>query len=41
MAWIAGFLVSYIQVGLPSVNCVIAAFIVKMIFDLVQKKNAA
>ena len=41
VAWIVGFAVSYILVGLPSVNCVIAAFIVKMIFDLVQNKKAA
>ena len=41
VAWIAGFLVSYINVGLPSVNCVIAAFIVKAIFDVAQNKKSA
>lgn len=41
VAWIAGFLVSYINVGLPSVNCVIAAFIVKAIFDVTQNKKSA
>lgn len=39
-AWIIGFLVSYISVGLPTINCVVAAFIVKAIFNVVQKKNA-
>lgn len=39
-AWIIGFLVSYISVGLPTINCVVAAFIVKAIFNIVQKKNA-
>lgn len=41
VAWIAGFLVSYINAGLPSVNCVIAAFIVKAIFDVAQNKKSA
>lgn len=40
VAWIAGFLVSYISIGLPSINCVVAAFIVKAVFNAVQKKNA-
>lgn len=39
-AWIIGFLVSYISVGLPTINCVVAALIVKTIFNVVQKKNA-
>lgn len=39
-AWIIGFLVSYISVGLPTINCVVAALIVKAIFNVVQKKNA-
>ena len=39
VSWIAGFLVSYINIGLPSINCVAAAFIVKAIFNVIQKKN--
>lgn len=41
VAWVVGFLVSYVSVGLPSINCVVAAFIVKAIFDLVQRNRAA
>lgn len=38
-AWIAGFLVSYIPIGLPAVNCVAAAFLVKAAVALVQKNR--
>lgn len=41
IAWIVGFGVSYISIGLPSINCVVAAFIVKAIFDVAQNKKAA
>lgn len=41
VAWIAGFGVSYINIGLPSVNCVVAAFLVKAIFDVAMDKKAA
>lgn len=41
VAWVAGFGVSYINIGLPSVNCVIAAFVVKAIFDVAMNKKAA
>ena len=41
LAWAVGFGVSYIQVGLPSINCVVAAFLVKMIVDLAARKKTA
>lgn len=41
VAWIAGFAVSYLNIGLPSVNCVVAAFLVKAVFDVAMNKKAA
>ena len=41
VAWIAGFAVSYLNIGLPSINCVVAAFLVKAIFDVAMNKKAA
>lgn len=41
VAWVVGFLVSYINIGLPSINCVAAAFVVKAVFDLALKNKAA
>ena len=38
VAWVAGFLSTKIALGLPSVNCVIVALIVKIIFNKVSKK---
>lgn len=38
VAWIAGFLSTKIALGLPSINCVIVALIVKIIFNKVIKK---
>lgn len=40
IAWIAGFLVSYISVGLPVVNAVAAAFVVKAVLGKVIKADA-
>jgi cytosine permease len=40
IAWIAGFLVSYISVGLPVVNAVIAAFVVKAVLGKAIKADA-
>jgi len=41
VAWIAGFLVSLVNFGLPSINCVVAAFVVKAIFDVAMSKKSA
>ena len=38
VAWILGFASTYINFFLPSVNCVIVAFVVKVIFNKVVKK---
>ena len=38
-AWILGFASTYINFFLPSVNCVIVAFVVKVIFNKVGKKQ--
>jgi cytosine permease len=38
VAWIAGFLSTKIALGLPSINCVIVALIVKIIFNKISKK---
>ncbi|HCP14598.1 MAG TPA: cytosine permease [Peptococcaceae bacterium] len=40
VAWIAGFLVSYISIGLPVVNAVVAAFIVKAVLCKAIKADA-
>ena len=41
IAWAAGFLVSFISLGLPSINCVVASFLVKAVFDLAAGRKAA
>lgn len=39
VAWILGFASTYINFFLPSINCVIVAFVVKVIFNAVGKKK--
>ena len=41
VSWAVGFGVSYINFALPTINCVVVAFLIKMTFDLVQNRRAA
>ena len=36
IAWVVGFVVSRIQIGMPVVNCIIVAFLVKAILGKVM-----
>ena len=36
IAWLVGFVVSRIQIGMPVVNCIITAFVVKAILGKVM-----
>jgi len=41
ISWGIGFAVSYVNFALPTINCVVVAFIVKTIFVLAQNKRQA
>ena len=41
ISWGIGFAVSYVNFALPTINCVVVAFIVKTIFALAQNKHQA
>lgn len=41
ISWVVGFVVSTVEIGLPSINCVVAAFAVKAIFNAATGKKAA